>query len=150
MLRLAKLTDYGMVMLTAMARAPRRHFATAELAAAGGVSGATAAKILKTLARAGLLDSMRGAHGGYALARAADDISLAEVIEALEGPLGVTECAVRSGLCAQETSCAVRGNWLALDRVLRATLERTTLADMTRPPAQPVAPPPKTTGAHAT
>ncbi|QID16159.1 SUF system Fe-S cluster assembly regulator [Nitrogeniibacter mangrovi] len=150
MLRLAKLTDYGMVMLTAMAREPRRHFATAALAAGAQVSHATAAKILKTLVRAGVLASMRGAHGGYALARPAEAISLAEVIEALEGPLGVTECAVRSGLCAQEASCAVRGNWLALDRVLRRTLEQTSLADMTRPPVLPVAPPPTTTGEHVT
>ncbi len=154
MLRLTKLTDYGVVMLTAMAREPGRHFASAELAVAGGLTGATAAKILKSLTRAGLLESTRGAHGGYGLAHDASDISLAAVIEALEGPLGVTECAVRSGLCALEASCAVRVRWQAVDRALRHTLEQVSLADMAQPAALSIASPPvvapaKTTGEHA-
>lgn len=149
MLRLTKLTDYSVVMLTTMAREPGRHFASTELAAAGGVSSATAAKILKSLTRAGLLESRRGACGGYGLAQDAREISLAMVIEALEGPLGVTECAVRTGLCALEPSCAVRGHWLALDQAFRRMLEQVSLADMARPAAPPIVPPPQTTGEHA-
>jgi FeS assembly SUF system regulator len=142
MLRLNKLTDYGTVITTHMARQPERVFAATELAAAAQVGVATASKVLKLLAGAGLVRSVRGAQGGYALARPAAAISLAEVIDALEGPPGLTECSVHAGLCAQERGCAIRGHWQAIDRVIRRALDETTLADMTRPePVQVVAAP---------
>jgi FeS assembly SUF system regulator len=133
MLRLSKLTDYGTVITAHMAREPERVFAAAELAAASGVGVPTASKILKALARAALLHSVRGAKGGYLLARPAGEISLAQVINALEGPLGITECSARAGLCAQEGSCAIRSRWQAIDQVIRHALDETTLADMARP-----------------
>lgn len=151
MLRLGKLTDYGTVITAHMARQPERVFAASELAAASRVSVSTASKILKRLVRAGLLRSLRGAHGGYALARPAGEISLAQVIDALEGPPGLTECSVRDGLCAQEQGCAIRGNWQAVDRLIRQTLAQTSLADMMRPAALPLTalPPLTMRAAHA-
>lgn len=144
MLRLSKMTDYGTVITAHMAHEPERVFAAAELAAAGRVSLSTASKILKRLLHAGLLRSVRGAKGGYRLARPAGDISLGEVIAALEGPLGLTECSAHAGLCALERGCAIRDRWLAIDRVIRRTLDETTLADMARPisvTTPPTAPP---------
>jgi FeS assembly SUF system regulator len=150
MLRLSKLTDYGVVITTHMARKPGRTFAAAELAAASGVSLPTASKILKTLVRGALLRSVRGARGGYQLARPATAISIAQVIDAMEGPIGITECSARAGLCAQEGSCAVRGHWQLIDRAIRSTLDGMSLADMAQPAPQtllrPVAAP--TLGAH--
>lgn len=133
MLRLGKLTDYGTVITAHMAREPERVFAAAELATAGRVSATTASKILKLLARGAVLRSVRGARGGYVLARPAAAISLAQIIDALEGPPGLTECSVRSGLCAQEDGCAIRDHWLTIDHVIRRTLDQTTLADLARP-----------------
>lgn len=142
MLRLNKLTDYGTVITAHMARQPERVLAAAELAAASGVGVATASKILKLLAGARLVRSLRGAKGGYMLARPAAEISLAQIVDALEGPSGVTECSAQAGLCAQEQGCAIRDQWQAIDRVIRRTLNQTTLADLTRPvPAQVVAAP---------
>jgi len=82
-LRVGKLTDYATVMAARMAREPERVFAAAELAAGSGVGVPTASKILKLLTRAQLLNSVRGAKGGYVLARPAGEISLTQVITAL-------------------------------------------------------------------
>ena len=139
MLRLSKLTDYGTVIMTHMAREPARVYSAAELAGAVGVSVATTSKILKTLARKELLQSLRGAHGGYLLARSPAEISIAQVIDALEGPLGVTECSLGAGLCLHEGSCAVRGHWQRINQVIHRTLSNLTLEDMAQPVLQPVA-----------
>lgn len=147
MLRLGKLTDYGTVITAYMARQPERVFAATELAAASQIGVSTASKILKRLVHAGLLRSLRGTHGGYALARPAGEISLAQIIDALEGPPGLTECSVREGLCAQEQWCTIRGNWQAVDRLIRQTLDHTSLADMMRPaPVLHALVPPPSTG----
>jgi FeS assembly SUF system regulator len=132
-LRLGKLTDYATVMAARMAREPGRVFAASELAAASQVGVPTASKILKLLTRAQLLNSVRGAKGGYVLARPAGEISLGEVVAALEGPPGLTECSTAAGLCTQEGCCAIRGHWQAIDQVLRNALDHTTLADLSRP-----------------
>src|SRR6266581_3329886 len=108
MLRLSKLTDYGTVIMSYMARRPAGVHSAAQIAGALGVTLPTTGKVLKMLARHELLQSVRGAQGGYRLARAPERISIAEVIDALEGPFGVTECSVVVGLCAQEGGCPVR------------------------------------------
>lgn len=133
MLRLSKLTDYGTVAMAHIAREPERLHAAAELAAAMGVAVPTASKILKTLARAKLLGSVRGAKGGYMLSRPAGEISIAELVDALEGPIALTECSVIAGLCALEGSCAVRANWQRINRVIREALGQMTLADLAQP-----------------
>ncbi|MDN0073458.1 SUF system Fe-S cluster assembly regulator [Crenobacter sp. SG2303] len=137
MLRLSKLTDYGTVIMTHMAREPERVCSAAELAVAIGVATPTASKILKTLARASLLQSVRGARGGYLLARPPAEISIAEVIDALEGPFGMTECSAVAGLCAQEGSCLLRANWQRVNQVIRLALNDLTVADMAQPVFQP-------------
>jgi FeS assembly SUF system regulator len=103
MLRMSKLTDYGLVLLTHMAQASAPEVLTAhELAAASKVPLPTVSKILKELSRAGLVVSHRGRRGGYTLARPAEQISVASVVEALEGPVALTECSVTDGNCSLE------------------------------------------------
>jgi FeS assembly SUF system regulator len=137
MLRLSKLTDYGTVVMAHIAREPDRIHAAAELAAAIGVAVPTVSKILKMLTWGSLLQSVRGPKGGYTLSRPAADISIAEVIDAMEGPIGVTECGAISGLCAREGSCTVRANWQRINRVIRDALVQMTLADLAQPSFKP-------------
>jgi len=137
MLRLSKLTDYGTVAMAHFARHPDRIHAAAELAVSIGVAMPTASKILKMLARADLLRSVRGARGGYMLARPAGEISVAEVIDAMEGPIGVTECSAIPGLCAQEGSCSIRGNWQRINRVIHDALDQMALTELAQPAFKP-------------
>lgn len=138
MLRLSKLTDYGTVAMVYIARDADRTHAAAELAATIGLAVPTVSKILKMLAGAKLLRSVRGAKGGYMLSRPAGEISIAELIDALEGPIGLTECSVVTGLCALEGSCSVRGNWQRINGVIRDALGQMTLADLAQPTFRPV------------
>jgi Rrf2 family protein len=87
-------------------------------------------KILKALARRGLLVSHRGAKGGYSLARPPEAITAAEMIAALEGPFGLTECAAHPGLCVQEASCHVREPWQRINAAVRRALAQVTLAEL--------------------
>jgi len=139
MLRLSKLTDYGTVVMTFMAHEPVRVHSSQEVAEQIGVSAPTVSKVLKILARHDLVVSSRGAKGGYVLSRAPSDISMAEIISAMEGgPLGLTECSTTPGLCVQETSCSIRGNWQKINQVIVKSLEQVSLAEMTRPVTHPV------------
>lgn len=106
------------------------------LAAATGVPEPTARKVLKTLAHAGIVSSVRGTHGGYALARPAADISVADVVIAFEGPIAVTECAseATAGACDLEGRCSVKGPWQRISATIHAALDKLTLADMAAPP----------------
>src|SRR5215831_15995615 len=98
MIRITRLTDYGIVLLTHFARHPERLTRNApELAAAAHLPLPTVSKILKILAREGLLVPHRGAKGGFSLAKPATDITVAEIISALEGPIALTECSGHSG-----------------------------------------------------
>jgi FeS assembly SUF system regulator len=138
MLRMSKLTDYGTVVLAQMARAPERRFTAPELAEATGVAAPTVSKLLKALNRAGLLDSTRGAHGGYALARPPERISAVEIIDAIEGPVALTECATGHSNCTIQADCSVGGNWQQINTGIRRALEQVSLAELTRPMAIPL------------
>ncbi|MDQ3261032.1 MAG: SUF system Fe-S cluster assembly regulator, partial [Pseudomonadota bacterium] len=107
MLRMSKLADYGTVLMTYLARNPNGIHAANEIADEVSVALPTTSKLLKMLARAGLVTSTRGTHGGYFLARPASEISIADVIAALDGPIGLTECASLPGVCEQESGCTV-------------------------------------------
>ena len=136
MLRMSKLADYGTVVMTSMARAPDRIHSAANLAAETQLALPTVTKVLKTLARERLLESVRGAKGGYLLARAPREISLAQVISAMEGPIGVTECGSTPGLCLLESGCSVRTNWQRINRMVLQALDRITLEQMAQPIGQ--------------
>lgn len=135
MFRMTKTADYGIVLLSYFARDPERDFHSARgLAAEAGLPLPTVSKILKGLARASLLESQRGANGGYRLARDPVSISVAEIITAVEGPIGVTECITgASGDCELETSCPVRSPWQRVNTVVRTALGEVSLAEMIRP-----------------
>jgi len=133
MLRLSKMTDYATVIMTSLAREPRSVSSAAELSARVNLEAPTVSKVLKALARAELVDSFRGANGGYLLARAPEKITMLDIIEALEGKTGLTECAVHEGLCTQEAVCAIRNNWRKINRAVTSALEAITLIDMLCP-----------------
>ncbi len=133
-IRLSRLADYGVVLMTHIgASRPRLRTAHA-LAAAARIPEPTASKILKVLSRHGLLESHRGINGGYALARPPAEISVAEIISAVDGPIALTECIDADGdPCTLETVCPTRGNWHKINDVLRRALEDISLADMMEP-----------------
>ncbi len=138
MLRLSKLTDYGIVVMAHLARQPERPHTAAEIAAALPLGAPTVSKLLKLLARGGVLISQRGAKGGYALARRAEEISVAQVISALEGPIALTEC-VLPGVCRQAENCGVRDSWVKLSGTVYHALDGVSLAEMARREEEAVA-----------
>jgi FeS assembly SUF system regulator len=135
MLRISKLTDYGIMLLTHMARGPVLPIYSApELAARSGLPLPTVSKLLKTLARTGLLVAHRGVKGGFSLARRPEDISAAEIIRALEGPIALTECSLPPpGQCGLEQLCPVGNHWQQINRAVQEALNGLTLAAMARP-----------------
>ena len=133
MIRMSKLTDYGTLVMTYLARHPDGVHNAAGVAAAIQVSPPTVSKILKLLARGDLLVSHRGTKGGYSLARAPERISLAEIVDAIEGPIALTECSSHPGVCEQEDSCAIRPNWMKITLAVRRALQGVTLAEMAQP-----------------
>lgn len=131
MIRLSKLADYGIVMMTNMARHPQRQHNAAGIAAESHIPLPMASKILKALARAGLLASHRGAKGGYGLARDAGEITVAQVIVALEGPIALTSCIEDApGDCVIESLCPARANWQRINDAIRQALDEITMAEM--------------------
>ena len=134
MLRITKQADYGIVLMSRLANQPETLHNAASLAAEEQLPGPIVSKILKILARGGLLESHRGVKGGYTLSRPPESISVAEIISALEGPIAVTECIEDGpGECSQEPFCAVRGNWQQINLAIREALEAISLAEMTEP-----------------
>lgn len=133
MLRVTKLTDYASVVLTVLASDPDTVLSASGLAERAGLETPTVAKLLKPLAQAGLVEAFRGVNGGYRLARNAADISLVEIVEAMEGPLGMTECSVHAGACGIESSCSARANWRRINDVVADALRSVSLAEMVAP-----------------
>lgn len=136
MIRLGRLTDYGILLMTRMAARPDAGLSAAELAADAHLPLPTVSKVLRLLAKQGLLISHRGAKGGYSLARPAHQISVAGIITAIEGPVALTLCTTvdHLGDCELEPHCPVRGHWQKINRALRAALEEMTLSDIAAPP----------------
>ncbi len=133
MLRLSKLTDYAIVIACHCARNPQALHNAAEISSSVGIALPTVQKVLKRLTQAGILRSERGAHGGYLLAAAPHQVSVARVIAALEGPIGLTECSLAESQCRQADGCDIRGNWTLINRAIQAALEAVSLADMVKP-----------------
>ena len=132
MLRITRQADYGIVLMTWMAAAPEQIFNAPELASETRLPQPMVSKILKGLAREGLLTSHRGAKGGYSLDRLPGEISVAEIISSIDGPIAITECIDNSpGECTQESFCTVRGNWQQINEAIRGALTAITLAEMT-------------------
>jgi FeS assembly SUF system regulator len=134
MIRITKQADYGVVLMTFMTQREEDLFKASELAAETGLPLPTVSKILKLLTRGGLLVSHRGVKGGYTLGRMAEEISVAEIVAALDGPIAVTECIEQTpGECSRESRCVVRGNWQRINLAIHDALESISLAEMAAP-----------------
>ena len=131
MFRLNRLTDYGVVGLTQLCLSTNGLASAQQIARRTGVPVPTVAKVLNVLTRDGLVESHRGAAGGYALARPASEIGVSEIIQALEGPIALTACVENAdGHCGNEAMCPMRGGWEKVNRAIQDALESVTLADM--------------------
>jgi FeS assembly SUF system regulator len=130
MLRISRLTDYATVLLAALASEPGRVQTAVSLASQTRIAPPTVSKLLKQLQRAGLVTSTRGLHGGYRLARPAAQISAAAILDALEGPVALTDCAAGHGVCDIEETCRVGRTWQRLNLAIRRALYDVSLAQL--------------------
>ncbi len=134
MLRISRMTDYGTMILVHLAgQDEATHCAASDVAAATHVALPTTQKLLKVLARAGLVAATRGAEGGYRLARPPAAISAAEIVDALEGPVAITECSTQDSQCELESLCVVSDAWQQINQAILGALEDVSLADLQRP-----------------
>ncbi len=130
MFKVNKLTDYATVLLIEIARSHVVR-SSQHISEQTGIPLPTVAKLMKNLNRAGLVTSQRGVGGGYALGRPSAEINLADVIQAVEGPIALTACADTSDEhCNIEAICPVQGKWNRVNSAVRAALTEVTLADM--------------------
>lgn len=134
MLRITRETDYGIVLMTALAAEPGDvSFSAAALAKHCRLPLPMVSKILKALAQADLLLSQRGAYGGYSLARSASDISVVEIIEALEGPIAITECSSHDEpMCIYQECCSLSSPWNRINEAIRSALQDISLLEMSQ------------------
>lgn len=130
MLKISRLADYSTVVMHFLANHADQHFSAASIAERTGLALPTVSKLLKQLSEAQLLQSSRGANGGYGLAHAADDISVADIIIAIDGQMAMTECSKGDNVCELDGNCQVRGNWQYINSVVLNVLRQLSLTDM--------------------
>jgi len=135
MIILSKLADYGVIVATHLAASPDRQVTAGAVAVATRLPQATVAKLLKSLAHAGLATATRGPSGGYRLGRSANSISVAEVVAAIDGDIGLTQCSVHVDECARTTYCPTRPHWAAINRAVGQALAAVSLDAMVTPAA---------------
>jgi len=135
MLRMTRQADYAIVLLTYFAHHPTVAIYNArDLAGHVHLPEPMVGKILKLLARAGMLTSTRGVKGGYHLASDPASISVADIVQAVEGPISITECTSTEAVnCSIAAMCAVKSNWQTINRVVHDALSQISLAQMTGP-----------------
>jgi FeS assembly SUF system regulator len=128
MLRITKITDYGFILLAHMANQDMDLLHNAkDLSAAIGIPLPTVSKVLKILTQGSILKSHQGSKGGYSLAKPAGEITAAEIIEAVEGPVAITDCSSAEGC---ERNCVVSPSWQQVNSAVIGALSGLTLADM--------------------
>jgi FeS assembly SUF system regulator len=128
MLRITKITDYGFILLAYMANADEELLHNAkDLSANSGIALPTVSKVLKILTQGGILKSHQGSKGGYSLARPSHQITAAQVIQAVEGPVAITDCSGEEGC---ERNCQVSNSWQKINGTVIQALDELTLADM--------------------
>lgn len=133
MLKINKLTDYATLIMSYLAVSKAKIASTAEISRDLGLGQATVSKLLKILCQAELITSFRGSNGGYQLARSSEEISLIDIIAAIEGKMGVTECCTRENLCGIDTLCSLKDNWKVINNIILMALKDLSLKDMLRP-----------------
>jgi FeS assembly SUF system regulator len=129
-LRISRLTDYGTLVLAHLSSHEGVATSASDVASATGIALPTVSKLLKLLAKADLVHSTRGAQGGYRLARGATEISAADIIDALEGPVHITECSAEDNSCDLEAVCNVGGAWQRINIAIREALGEINLRDL--------------------
>ncbi|MGD1954389.1 MAG: SUF system Fe-S cluster assembly regulator [Sphingomonadales bacterium] len=136
MIRLSKLSDYAVVIMTALSGARPTKLNATDVSAATGIPQTTVAKLLGHLARADLLESHRGHNGGFALSRDPEAISIADIIEAVDGPISLTNC-IDDGnsSCSITSLCGMRPRWQIMNQAVRQAFEGVSLAEMAQPAA---------------
>lgn len=137
MLRISKLVDYGTMVMVYLAMQSEVFCNARVIAEKVHLSVPTVSKLLKRLTAAGLLLSTRGVAGGYRLKRSAADISLAEILYALEDHWGLTECSKEPNLCLMKGVCAIQGNWQLINKAILAALESVSLEAFSQPTLTP-------------
>ena len=134
MLRLNRMTDYAIVVLGALAHRHGDVVATAHLAGLTGLAQPTVAKVSKILLAADLVDTQRGVHGGYRLTKAPADISLVDIVEAMEGPIAVTDRVDGAqDRCADSNRCFMNNHWNHVNLAIRNALNEVSLENLTDP-----------------
>ena|SRR6202008_2094189 len=134
MLRISRLTDYATVILASLGGGGLA--SAADVALRTHIALPTVSKLLKELQHAGLVRSVRGAHGGYQLTRPAADISAVDILDAVEGPVALTECATGAGNCGIEATCQVGQGWQRISLAIRRSLADVRLDDLARRDAE--------------
>jgi FeS assembly SUF system regulator len=130
MIILSKLADYGVIVASHLAAHPERQMTAGTLAEETRLPRATVAKVLKTLAHKGIVAGARGAAGGYRLSRAASAISVAEVVAAIDGAIGLTQCSIHAPQCERNDFCPTRPHWRRINQVVGTALAAVSLAEM--------------------
>jgi FeS assembly SUF system regulator len=138
MLRISKMTDYATVLLARLAVAPDRQLTAAQLAVQTHLGAPTVSKVLKQLHRRGLVSSTLGLRGGYRLARPAAEITAAQILDALEGPMALIECARQTHQCSIESTCGVGRAWQRVNLAIRRSLQEITLVELAGLGGEPV------------
>lgn len=136
MLRISRLTDYGTMILVHLAGQDAGLCSASDVAAGTHLALPTVQKLLKMLAKSGLVGSVRGADGGYRLTRAPEDITAAEILNVLEGPVAITECSTETHQCELEPLCQVGSAWQKINRAIRSVMEDIRLSDLRKPPTE--------------
>jgi FeS assembly SUF system regulator len=133
MIRLSRLADYAVVITSFMAAQPARVFSALELADGTGLPSPTVSKVLTALSRAKVAKSLRGVKGGYQLSRPAKDITAAEIISAVDGPIALTLCMEHDSACDVAALCPSRYGWRRVNDAIQQALDSVTLAEMASP-----------------
>lgn len=130
MLRISKMTDYAFVILAFLTKEPTKYYQANEIASQTKVSKPTVSKVLKTLAKHGLVDSYRGVYGGYKMNKVPSQISVAEIIQVLEGPMAIMACTLGMDQCAISSNCQIQAPWHKINHMVFSTLDAVKLSDL--------------------
>lgn len=133
MLRISKLADYGTVVMVYLAKRGQTLCNARDIALHTHLTVPTVSKLLKRLTAAGLLTSVRGVSGGYRLQRSAAEISVAQIISALEEQLGLTECSLHRNICSLQEVCHIQGNWRLISQAIETALDSVSLEVLAKP-----------------
>lgn len=133
MLRISKLADYGTVVMVYLARQEEKLASARDIALHTHLAMPTVSKLLKKLTKAGLLLSVRGVNGGYKLYKMACDITISDIIYALDDSRGLTECSQEPNFCSLQNVCSVQNNWRVVSQAIESALQSVSLKDLTNP-----------------